>query len=182
LELYAAIGLTELKKATAYIDGSGNSERIQACAVVLQYDGEEHRRTQLLPPNTTNNVGEYSGLLLAIRTARELGVEVLRIHSDSKLVVEQVNGRWQCKDDHLRQLRDEAWKTSRQFRSISIGWIPREQNTEADALCRAVIEAAVKAPANPFFKAKPVASYPRAYSFLLGILCPDPGSSHGPIP
>lgn len=145
-----------MKVATAYIDGSGNSSRIQACATAIHVDGERgcHERTLLLPENTTNNVGEYSGLLLALKTAKELGVEVLHIRSDSKLIVEQTRGRWRCKNAALRVLRDRARNLAEEFHEISIVWIPREENHQADALCRAVVKTAVSSPDNPFLRAR----------------------------
>lgn len=137
-----------MKRAIAYIDGSGNSARIQACAVSMHIfpDTTEPavaaERTKLLPRNTTNNVGEYNGLLLAIYLAKELGVEALEIRSDSRLIVEQTNGNWRCKDPQLRQLRERAWAESQSFQEISLSWVPRRENSIADALCREAIKAA----------------------------------------
>ena len=142
-----------MKEATAYIDGSGNSGRIQACATVLTVDGACYKRTRLLPPHTTNNVGEYSGLLLAIRLARELNVEALHVRSDSKLIVEQMKGNWKCKQAHLRELLECALRESQFLSRISLEWIPREDNVEADALCREVARAARQQPTNPYFRA-----------------------------
>jgi ribonuclease HI len=146
-----------MKTAIAYIDGSGNSARIQACATVIYVKGDSsyHARTRLLPPNTTNNVGEYSGLLLAIQTAKELNVEVLHIRSDSRLIVEQTKGNWRCKDKNLRQLRDQARIEAEFLYEISLEWIPREENQKADELCRMVVKAAESSPQNPFFRARP---------------------------
>jgi ribonuclease HI len=145
-----------MKTATAYIDGSGNSSRIQACATAIHVDGEteSHDRTCLLAPGTTNNVGEYSGLLLALQTAKELGVEVLHIRSDSRLIVEQTKGNWKCKDAHLRILRDKARHEAQAFQKISMEWIPREENSQADALCRSVVKAAQTSPLNPFLRVR----------------------------
>lgn len=131
-----------VKRAIAYIDGSGNSARIQACATALFLDETCHERTQTLPPHTTNNVGEYSGLLLAIRLAKELGVEVLEIRSDSRLIVEQTNGNWRCKDPELRRLRDSVWDEAQAFLEVSLQWVPREENSQADGLCRQAIKEA----------------------------------------
>lgn len=146
-----------MKTAIAYIDGSGNSDRIQACAVVLKLDGVDYERSKLLPPQTTNNVGEYNGLLLAVRLAKELGVQVLKIRSDSRLIVEQTNGKWRCKDDRLRELRDLIWLEAQDsdFHQISLEWIPREENQQADRLCRIAIKEAQTSkdnPNNPFSK------------------------------
>lgn len=129
-----------MKTATAYIDGSGNSDRIQACAVTLHMGDSDFEETQLLPHQTTNNVGEYSGLLLCLRLAKRLGVEVLHIRSDSKLIVNQTKGEWKCKDADLQRLLAEVHKIGQDFRAISIEWVPREQNKRADKLCRQAIQ------------------------------------------
>lgn len=156
MESHAAIGLAKLRKAIAYIDGSGNSARIQACATVLTVDGLRYKRTRLLPGHTTNNVGEYSGLLLALDLAAELSVEALHVRSDSLLIVKQMQGRWKCLDETLQQLRLHARLKSTQF-EFSIEWVPRKENEQADGLCRAVVKAAIASPNNPFF-------YPQSHS------------------
>jgi ribonuclease H / adenosylcobalamin/alpha-ribazole phosphatase len=129
-----------MKTAIAYIDGSGNSERIQACAVTLNMDGVVFEQAQTLPRHTTNNVGEYSGLLLCLRCAKRLGVEALEIHSDSMLIVNQVNAKWKCRDPTLQELRNLVWQEAQDFVKLSISWVPREENSRADALCREAIK------------------------------------------
>lgn len=124
----------------AYIDGSGNSDRIQACATVIYIGDTCHEKSQILPAGTTNNVGEYSGLLLCMQFAETLGVESLLIHSDSKIVVNQVNGLWRCNDINLQSLRNAAWELGVRFSSISLVWIPRSENKQADKLCRKAIK------------------------------------------
>lgn len=148
-------------RATAYIDGSGNSARIQACAAVLRIapqsehsSGECHKRTKLLPPHTSNNVGEYNGLLLALTLAIECHIDELQIFSDSKLIVHQVRGEWKCKNSTLIPLRDKARSIAQIFRKVNIDWIPREKNKEADALCRQAIKAYEKTPNNPFLNSR----------------------------
>jgi ribonuclease HI len=130
--------------ATAYIDGSGNSSRIQAAACVLRSNNEYFEKTKLLPPHTTNNVGEYNGALLAVRLAAEIGATDLEIFSDSKLIVHQLREEWTCRNRELQKLRDQVWEEASRFRSVSIQWIPREQNVEADGLCRRAIREALK--------------------------------------
>ena len=56
----------------------------------------------------TNNVAEYAGLVLALREARRLGAEEIDLRLDSKLIVEQLNGRWRVKDAKLQGLFAEA--------------------------------------------------------------------------
>jgi ribonuclease HI len=146
-----------VKKATVYIDGSGNSERIQccACALFIENDGTAIERTKLLPRGTTNNVGEYSGAILAIQTAIDSGVTKLKILSDSKLIVHQIRGDWDCKNQQLRSLRDEVWALAANLEQIDIQWIPRGENRQADGLCRRAIRSAEK---NTFLKS----AFPKA--------------------
>lgn len=134
-----------MSHAIAYIDGSGNSDRIQACAVVLHISSVTYTDFQILPARTTNNVGEYSGLLLCLRLAKRLGVEALQIHSDSQLIVNQVLGDWKCKDPELNKLREKVYESAKPFRSLTISWVPREENKEADELCRKAIKKALAA-------------------------------------
>ena len=56
----------------------------------------------------TNNVAEYSGLIAGLRAAAELGATHVDVRMDSKLVVEQMSGRWQIKNPGLRPLAAEA--------------------------------------------------------------------------
>ncbi|GAA5184387.1 bifunctional RNase H/acid phosphatase [Rugosimonospora acidiphila] len=96
---------------------------------------------------TTNNVAEYSGLIAGLTAAAELGATEVDVRMDSKLVVEQMSGRWQIKHAGLRVLAAEAATLMRRFDTVRFGWIPRERNKHADALAnRAMDEAAGKPP------------------------------------
>ena len=95
----------------------------------------------------TNNVAEYSGLIAGLRAAAELGAAHVDVRMDSKLVVEQMSGRWQIKNPGLRPLAAEAAKLVRRFDTVTFDWIPRERNADADALAnRAMDEAAGRGP------------------------------------
>jgi probable phosphoglycerate mutase len=89
---------------------------------------------------TTNNVAEYSGLIAGLRAAAELGAAEVEVRMDSKLVVEQMSGRWQIKHPGLRPLAAEAATLVRQFRSVRFTWVPREHNRHADALANAAMD------------------------------------------
>ena len=94
---------------------------------------------------TTNNVAEYAGLIAGLRAAAELGATRVDVRMDSKLVVEQMSGRWQIKNPGLRPLAAEAAKLVDGFTGVTFDWIPRERNKLADALAnRAMDEAAGK--------------------------------------
>jgi probable phosphoglycerate mutase len=92
---------------------------------------------------TTNNVAEYTGLIQGLCAALELSAAEVDVRMDSKLVVEQMSGRWQIKNPGLRPLAAEAATLVSRFERVTFEWIPRERNKAADALAnRAMDEAA----------------------------------------
>ncbi|GKQ34133.1 bifunctional RNase H/acid phosphatase [Streptomyces sp. A012304] len=89
----------------------------------------------------TNNVAEYRGLLAGLRAAHELDPSAaVRVRMDSKLVVEQMTGRWKIKHPAMKPLAAEA---ARVFPpgQVSYEWIPREQNKHADRLANEAMDA-----------------------------------------
>src|SRR3954454_10204593 len=94
---------------------------------------------------TTNNVAEYTGLIEGLRAAAELNAAHVDVRMDSKLVIEQMSGRWQIKNPGLRPLAAQAAALVGRFAAVTFEWIPRERNKIADALAnRAMDEAAGK--------------------------------------
>ena len=91
----------------------------------------------------TNNVAEYRGLIAGLAEAAASGATEVTVRMDSKLVVEQMSGRWKVKHPDLIELNREARALARGFEHIEYGWIPRAQNSHADRLAnRAMDEAA----------------------------------------
>ncbi|MDT4941237.1 MAG: ribonuclease / adenosylcobalamin/alpha-ribazole phosphatase [Pseudonocardiales bacterium] len=94
----------------------------------------------------TNNVAEYSGLIAGLTAAAELGARRVHVRMDSKLVVEQMNGRWQVKNEGLRPLARAAAALRQKFDEVSFEWIPREQNRHADRLANEAMDRAAGKP------------------------------------
>jgi len=93
---------------------------------------------------TTNNVAEYTGLLEGLRAAMDVDPDaVVECRLDSKLVVEQMSGRWSIKNDALRRIALQARDVVARDR-ISYTWVPREQNKAADALANESMDAVEK--------------------------------------
>jgi ribonuclease H / adenosylcobalamin/alpha-ribazole phosphatase len=92
---------------------------------------------------TTNNVAEYSGLVAGLRAAADLapGADV-EVRMDSKLVVEQMSGRWKIKDPGLRSLAQDAQDQAGRLGRVSYVWVPRARNTRADRLANQAMDAA----------------------------------------
>ncbi len=90
----------------------------------------------------TNNVAEYQGLIAGLRAAKELGAEAVDVRMDSKLVVEQMSGRWKIKHPSMQPLAKEAQEIARAFHQVSYEWIPRERNRQADRLANEAMDGA----------------------------------------
>jgi broad specificity phosphatase PhoE/ribonuclease HI len=94
----------------------------------------------------TNNVAEYQGLIAGLTAAKELGATAVRVRLDSKLLVEQMSGRWQVKHPSMRPLARQASQLAGTFAEISFEWIPRAQNSHADRLANEAMDAAAGRP------------------------------------
>jgi ribonuclease HI len=90
----------------------------------------------------TNNVAEYTGTVRALELARELGAREVHLLLDSKLIVEQVSGRWRVKDAKLIPLWAAARDVLGGFDRWTAAHVPRAQNSVADALANEAIDRA----------------------------------------
>ncbi|MCW2686493.1 MAG: fructose-2,6-bisphosphatase [Mycobacterium sp.] len=94
----------------------------------------------------TNNVAEYCGLIAALEEAANLGATDVAVFMDSKLVVEQMSGRWKVKHPDLIPLHQQARALATRFERISYSWIPRAKNSHADRLANEAMDAAAELP------------------------------------
>jgi ribonuclease H / adenosylcobalamin/alpha-ribazole phosphatase len=88
----------------------------------------------------TNNVAEYQGLIAGLRAAAELGATAVDVRMDSKLVVEQMSGRWKVKHPSMQPLVAQAREVARAFDRVAYEWIPRERNQRADRLANLAMD------------------------------------------
>ena len=89
---------------------------------------------------TTNNAAEYQALVDALRLGRKLGATVLKIRSDSELLVRQFNGVYRVKNDRLLGFLKEAQLLRREFESVELLHVRREENREADRLANEALD------------------------------------------
>jgi len=99
-------------------------------AAVSEYIGE-----------TTNNVAEYRALIAGLEAARAFPARRVEVRGDSKLVIEQVRGAWKVKQAHLRPLVDEVRRLLEPYERVTLTHVPRDQNTDADLLVNAALDA-----------------------------------------
>jgi probable phosphoglycerate mutase len=89
----------------------------------------------------TNNVAEYGGLVAGLQAALDLDPTAeVEVRMDSKLVVEQMSGRWQIKHPDMRKLAMQAQQIARQLGGVRYTWVPRAQNGAADALANSAMD------------------------------------------
>jgi ribonuclease H / adenosylcobalamin/alpha-ribazole phosphatase len=89
----------------------------------------------------TNNVAEYGGLVAGLQAALDLDPTAsVEVRMDSKLVVEQMSGRWKIKHPDMQQLALQARKIARQLPDVRYTWVPRAQNSAADALANSAMD------------------------------------------
>lgn len=114
-------------------DQPGKMAGEAAIGVVLKAPLEEI--AEPIGPVKDHHVAEYRALIRGLEAARSHGIEHLRVCLDSLLLVNQLNGRSQVNAEHLKPLHKQAVALIQQFADdITITWVPRDANAEADAL------------------------------------------------
>ncbi|MEU9836486.1 bifunctional RNase H/acid phosphatase [Streptosporangium sp. NPDC048047] len=108
-------------------------------------DGQVLAETAEAIGTQTNNVAEYRGLIAGLRSLLAIAGDgaAVEVRMDSKLVIEQMAGRWKIKNEGLRPLASEAAGLARRLR-VTWRWIPREKNKDADRLANEAMDAAAK--------------------------------------
>jgi len=137
--------------AVGWIDGGSRGNPGPAgCGIVIELsDGRRETHTLFLGA-TTNNVAEYAALLALLERAAALGVTRLEAHSDSELLVKQMNGVYRVKNPGLQPLHREARQLAAAIGRVIFEHVRREQNAEADRLANmAMDEAAAGRPPLP---------------------------------
>jgi ribonuclease HI len=125
-----------------YSDGGsrGNPGRAGAGYVLLDEKGEELFVGKKYIGEATNNVAEYTALILGIQKAQALGATALDCFLDSELVVRQLRGQYKVKHPDMKPLYAKAISLSDSFKNITFTHVPREQNKRADALANEAMD------------------------------------------
>ena len=90
--------------------------------------------------SATNNVAEYTALLTGLQCVRAIGVRQLIVQGDSQLVVNQITGKYKVKAENLQPIWRKAKSLSQEFEGFSINYIPRAENSRADALANKAMD------------------------------------------
>jgi ribonuclease HI len=127
---------------TAYIDGAarGNPGPAAYAVVLRRPDGTPLESLGKYIGRQTNNVAEYYALIAALDYAAAHNLRRLRVRSDSELLVRQMKGIYKMKSPDLRPLYERARKMVAALETFAIEHVPRERNSEADALANAALD------------------------------------------
>lgn len=128
-----------------YTDGGarGNPGPAGAGALLLAPDGTEVEAISAYLGEQTNNQAEYRALLLGLQAAIDNDVQELDVRMDSELIVKQMKGEYKVKNHGMKILHDQAKLLVAKFDVVNFSHIPREQNSDADALVNQAIDAHV---------------------------------------
>jgi ribonuclease HI len=123
------------------IDGAARGNPGPAAfAFIIQKEGATPIEENGVLGVTTNNLAEYTALVRALERTAELGAKRLIIHSDSELLVKQMNGAYRVKNADIRVLHDRAKELVQGFEQVVIRHVRREQNGRADELCNQALD------------------------------------------
>jgi ribonuclease HI len=125
-----------------FTDGAarGNPGPAGAGAVIISPEGHVVAKVGKYLGETTNNVAEYTGLILGLKRAKAMGLRELEVLADSELLVKQLNGEYAVKAEHLAPLHQEAKALLAAFDVVDVRHIPREENGAADEMSNRAID------------------------------------------
>ena len=85
---------------------------------------------------TTNNQDEYEAILKGLQLLHEVKAKAIEVFGDSQLIINQLVGLYECKEDALRGYYDQCQRLLKEFPHVSLQYIPRAQNQEANRLAQ----------------------------------------------
>jgi len=115
---------------TVFVDGSSNSKGSGAEIIIENNEGIIIEISLGLSFPVINNTAEYEAFLAGLRTAQDLGAKKVKIFTDSQLVAFQV------REEHLQEYVQLVLEKMKEFETIEVTHVPREQNTQADILSK----------------------------------------------
>lgn len=124
-----------------YIDGASRGNPGKAgIGIVVKENGKKIKSISQYVGKATNNVIEYKALIYALKETKSFSSEEVKIFSDSKLLVNQLTGKYKVKSEKLKSLYKRVAELAQEFKKIDIEKIAREDNKEADKLANKAID------------------------------------------
>nr|XP_023911584.1 uncharacterized protein LOC112023193 [Quercus suber] len=117
-------------------DGLSAQKRGGVGVVITTPNGEVLKYGVQLKFPATNNEAEYEGILTGLRLGKELGAKNLRVQNDSKLVIGQVKGEYEAKEERMQKYLKLTNHLAKEFEKVEFIQIPRSQNRAADKVSK----------------------------------------------
>ncbi|KAL0420762.1 UNVERIFIED_CONTAM: hypothetical protein Slati_3099100 [Sesamum latifolium] len=124
------------KKWLLHVDGSSTIQGSGAVIVITSPQGEDLEFAIKFDFKASNNEAEYEALVTGMRMAYEAGARHLLAYLDSHLIVKQVEGTYEAKEENMIQYLQQIEELKISFNYFRIVQIPREENTKADCLSK----------------------------------------------
>jgi ribonuclease HI len=137
IKLPLAIAITKTQdNFVLFFDGccKGNPGPGGAGAVIYNNGIEIWSDSVFVGKKITNNIAEYTGLIIGLKQAAKLGIKNIIINGDSQLVIKQMNGVYKVSSENLVELYKTAKQLQQSFDSISYNHVYRKDNKRADSL------------------------------------------------
>ncbi len=124
-------------KLEIFTDGgcSGNPGPA-SIGVVIKQDGKLIKEIARPIGNATNNIAEYTAMIVALQEALILKADEISVKTDSELMYKQIIGEYKVKHEGIKPLFEQVMQLKSGFKKATFAHIPREQNKEADLLTR----------------------------------------------
>ncbi|KAL0439431.1 UNVERIFIED_CONTAM: hypothetical protein Slati_2426100 [Sesamum latifolium] len=119
-----------------HVDGSSTTQGSGAGIVITSPQGEDIEFAIKFSFKASNNEVEYEALVIGMRMAHEAGAKHLLAYSDSQLIVKQVEGTYEAKEESMIQYLQQMKELKTSFDHFQVIQIPREENVKANCLSK----------------------------------------------
>ena len=124
------------KTWVVHVDGSSTLHAGGIEVVLKTPEANKLKHKVCLHYQTTNNEAEYEALLKGLELAKSLGAELVLVQGDSQLVMGQVNGTYEAKEERMQRYLNKVKRLIKKFSEAHFVQVPREENMEADTLAK----------------------------------------------
>ncbi|XP_075633618.1 uncharacterized protein LOC142606103 [Castanea sativa] len=132
-----SVGTVSLQKPLSlrvYVDGAANQKGSGVGLVIISPETIIIEKSLRLGFLTTNNEAEYKALLVGMTMVKKMGGKMVKMFSDSRLVIGQVEGELEARDSRMQEYVGQVKHLQLGFESFTLLQIPRSRNTHADSL------------------------------------------------
>nr|AAK52152.1 putative gag-pol polyprotein [Oryza sativa Japonica Group] len=131
-----SIDSVEVVPWTLFFDGSVCTHGCGIGLVIISPRGACFEFAYTIKPNATNNQDEYEAVLKGLQLLKEVEADAIEIMEDSLLVISQLVGEYECKNDALMVYNEKCQELMKEFRLVTLKHVSREQNIEANDLAQ----------------------------------------------